>query len=204
MTGNVPTRLIPIVSLFALCIALSSGAWAHCAGNHQGSHPHCSGGGTSGGDQDPVFELVSVDLGIAGPVPSHSLDPGDVIVFRGVTVDLSAFDTLSGCSHGYKTGTLSTRPKSNEDPDIAIVRFGFRSQLESGQEAHHILVMEGEFRSSGNWPPALGETAILENFYYWELAAEQKKAQRQDCAGDSISHGVGGPWVVEVTRTSDP
>ena len=216
MSRKVVTRLPAIVSLIVLCVSLSPGAWAHCAGNHQGNHPHCNGGGTSGGDEDPVFSAEGVIMdfstdpptefsGLFAEVDSHSLDPGDVIVFRGVTVDLSAFDARSGCSHGVKTGTLSTRPKSSEDPDVAVVRFGFRSELlKPGQEAHHILVMEGSF--VGNWPPLLNEVTSLEDFYYWNLEAEQKKAQRDDCAGNSLDNGLGiiADSVVTVTRVSNP
>lgn len=67
---------------------LASQARAHCGGNHTGNHPHCIGGGTSGGDSDPVFTVESLDPGLP-PVDSYSLNPGDVITFRGATVDLS-------------------------------------------------------------------------------------------------------------------
>lgn len=193
--------------LFALCSLLTSSSLvAHCDGNHTGNHPHCNGGGSSGGDQDPIFTAVGEDLSTDPPtalfseVDSHSLDPGDVIVYRNVTMDLTGFDNLTGCSHGVKTGTLSTKPKSSEDPQIAVVRFGYRSLLESGKEAHHILVMEGSFRDQYNWPPSVGNPATLYDFFFWDLAAEQRKARRSDCAGNSIDDGLGGDWELTVIR----
>lgn len=196
--------------LFGLCsLFASSTLFAHCAGNHTDNHPHCNGGGSSGGDQDPIFTAAGVDLSSVPPallfsdVDSHSLDPGDVIVYRNVTMDLTGFDNLAGCNHGVRTGTLSTKPKSNEDPHIAVVRFGFSSFLESGKEAHHILIMEGSFGDQYNWPPSLGNPATLHNFIYWDLAAEQKKSQRSDCSGNSDEDGLGGGWEITVTRQPD-
>lgn len=196
--------LIGLCSLFT-----SSFIFAHCAGNHTDNHPHCNGGGSSGGDQDPIFSAVGVDLGTDPPtvlfpeVDSHSLDPGDVIVYRNVTMDLTVFDNLADCSHGVRTGTLSTKPKSSEDPHIAVVRFGFTSLLESGKEAHHILLMEGFFEDQYNWPPSVGNSANLRDFIYWNLAAEQKRARREDCSGNSVEDGLGDPWEVTVTRQPD-
>jgi hypothetical protein len=202
-------RFLFFIPLMAMCVLVSPAAWAHCAGNHSGNHPHCNGGGSSGGDQDPVFTAAGVDLSTGTPTEmfaesdSHSLDPGDVIIYRQVTMDLSGFDSLTGCNHGSRTGTLSTRPKSSEDPDIAVLRFGFSSLLDSGQTAHHILIMEGYFDNPENWPPALNNPAYLQDFYYWELAAEKKKAQREHCAGDSLTNPGGGPWEITVMRETN-
>ena len=195
-------------SYFAVtaCLLLlsSSLAWAHCGGNHTGNHPHCNGGGSSGGDPDPVFTAESLDPDIP-PIDSWSLDPGDVIVYRQATVDLSQFDGTwesgGACNHGIRTGTLSTRPKSSQDPDIAVLRFGFRSELESGKEAHHIFVMEGVFDEPTNYPPSEADPETSFTLESWEVSAEQKKAQREDCAGGSPSiPDPAGPWSVTITR----
>lgn len=194
-------RSILLTSIFLLFNPL---AWAHCGGNHSGSHPHCSGGGTGGGDQDPVFTAESLNPDIP-PVDSYSLDPGGVIVYREATVDLSQFwgtnSDSSICNHGVRTGTLSTRPKSSQDPDIAVVRFGFRSELDNGKEAHHVFVMEGVFDEPLNYPPSEADPETTLTLEYWELHAEQKKAQRSDCAGESGSiPDLDGLWTVTVTR----
>lgn len=191
--------------LAGLCLLFASaGVWAHCDGNHTGDHPHCTGGGTSGGDPDPVFTAESLNPYIE-PVDSYSLDPGDVIVYREATVDLSQFagtwESGGTCDHGIRTGTLSTRPKSSQLPDIAVLQFGFRSVLESGKEAHHVLIMEGQFDEPNNWPPSATDPETTLTLDYWEYAAENKKGQREDCAGASPSvPDPSGPWTVTVTR----
>lgn len=198
-------KLYLLFVTIGVCLLLFAGqAKAHCGGNHSGNHPHCSGGGTSGGDQDPMFIADSLDLGTP-PVDSYSLDPGDVIVFRQATVDLTQFvgENESGvaCNHGVRTGTLSTRPKSGELPDIAVLKFGFRSELTSGAEAHHLLVMEGQFQEPLNYPPSAAGSEQLLSLDYWEFAAENKRAQREDCAGASSSvPDPDAPWTVTVTR----
>jgi len=180
----------------------SYGAWAHCGGNHGVDHPHCNGGGSSGGDPDPTFTVDSPDPDIPS-VDSWSLDPGDVIVYRDATVDLRQFDGVwqsgGACNHGVPTGTLSTRRKSSQEPDVAVVRFGFRSQLKSGNDAHHVFIMEGQFDEPLNFPPSEGDPETTLTLDYWEYAAENKKAQKEDCAGESLNY-PDGPWTVTVTR----
>ena len=88
------------------------------------------------------------------------------------------------------------KPKSRKVPDIARLEYWFKGELlESGDVVTYLLVMEGKFDEPDNWPPTDFTTV---SFNYWELAAENKWAQRQDCAGafgDALY-----PWSVTVTR----
>ncbi len=200
MNINLP-KIFGSMSLALIFLTQASHAWAHCGGNHGPGHPHCNGGGTSGGDQDPVFTVESLNPYIPA-VDSYSFNPGDVITYRGATVDLTQFvgtrENGDSCNHGVRTGTLSTRPKSSQDPDIAVVRFGFRSELDSGLQAHHVFIMEGVF-DDNNYPPA-PNTSTSFTLEYWEYSAEQRKAQKEDCAGDSPSiPDPAGPWSVTIT-----
>ena len=48
-----------------------------------------------------------------------------------------------------------------------------------------------------NWPPTADNPATL-TFEYWEMAAENRKAQRKDCEGSYDYTGEGG-WEVYVS-----
>ena len=89
-------------------------------------------------------------------------------------------------------------PKSRKAPAVAQLLYWFQSRLESGGDpVTHKFVMEGIFDEQDNWPPEVGSTTSL-SFYSWEVIAENKWAQRQDCSGDG---GVtSDPWQVFVTR----
>ena len=187
--------------LAAACLLLATSAWAHCAGKHGPGHPHCSGGG----QEDPVFTADSFDPDIP-PVNSFSLDGEDRIVFRDAQVDFSQFEgTWQGsgaaCNHGVRTGTFSLRPKSTENPAVAVLRAYFQSELESGNTTTHFFTFEGVFDEPGNWPPSASDPVTSLTFDYWEFYAENKKARRSDCAGESSTvPDPNGPWTITVTR----
>jgi len=186
----------------ALYLVLAApAAWAHCGGKHGPSHPHCSGGG----QEDPVFTADSLDPDIP-PVNSFSLDGEDIIVFRNAQVDFTQFEGAwagSGapCNHGIRIGTFSLKPKSSQNPEVAVMTSYFQSELEETDDTTmHFFTLEGVFDDPSNWPPSAGNPTSM-TFSYWELYAENKKARRADCAGESPSvSDPNGPWTITVTR----
>ena len=62
------------------------------------------------------------------------------------------------------------------------------------------MFMEGEFDEPDNWPPSGSDPETTVTFDYWEIHAENKKAQRDDCAGESATvPDPNGPWTITVT-----
>lgn len=147
------------------------------------------GGGNAGGggDPEPVYTAAG-DLINAVSIDSTNLS-FDEIIFRpsaNFTFDLSGF-TVVGPPGSYcpgfdsdTTGTLVLSPGDSAAQDSAELRFGFQGDLsDNGNTVQHFLIMQGSM--DGDWPPT-GVTTLT--FYSWELAAENKKAQRSDCEGD--------------------
>ena len=149
-----------------------------------------------------VFTVDSVAL--IEPVDSYSMDRDWQIVFRDAVMHLDQFggtNSLGPCSHGTRPGIIVLKPKSRKNPLIAKLEFWFMSELESGDSVSHLFVMEGVFVEPGNWPPTEADPHTSLEFNYWEVAAENKWAQRQDCAGGTAEDEYpDGPWVVNVTR----
>ncbi|NIP70631.1 MAG: hypothetical protein GTO04_16055 [Planctomycetales bacterium] len=87
-------------------------------------------------------------------------------------------------------------PQSSTNPLAAEMIFWYEDVLQSGDAVTHLLTMTGHFDEPDNWPPAIDTTVTLE---YWEFAAENRKAQRQDCSGSYEFDGA-GPWTVTVSR----
>ena len=158
-------------------------------------------------NEDPVFTAISEIPKIA-EVVSHSADKSGQIVFRHTNLDLSTFegtwDSGDPCVHDEflrderLQGIMVLSPKSRKDPMTAQLLYWFQSGLKSeGDTVTHKFVMEGRFGDLDSWPPSDGETTYLE-FNSWEVVAENKWAQRQDCAGGE--HGTDYKWEVRVTH----
>jgi hypothetical protein len=191
-----PGRLILLS--FAMMVAASP-AFAK-PGNGNGG-----GNGGGGGGPDPVFVVESTDPTILAP-ESYSLDRGEQIVFRDADMDLGQFDvTYQGggdCDHGPSHGTLVLKPKSSNNPSVAVLSFWFQAALEFGEPGDtvmHQFYMEGEFDEPDNWPPSEAYPETTVTFDYWEIRVENKKAQRNDCAGESATvPDPNGPWTITV------
>jgi hypothetical protein len=158
--------------------------------------------GTSPPADDPVFTAHSLDP-IIVPIDSHSLDHDWQIVFRHQDIDLYQFkglwDTLPGlCEHDPLQGIMVLKPKSKKIPVVARLEYWFQDELVSGETVTHLFFMEGVFDEQDNWPPSDTDPVTTLTFNYWEVAAENKWAQRQDCAGEFS--GSGGPWKITVSR----
>lgn len=157
------------------------------------------GNGNPGGGEDPVFTVES-SVPLIPAVDSYSLDRGGHIVFRNAEMDLSEFSGTNAdgaCHHGFNEGTLTLKPKSDKNPAVARLHFWFKGRLDSGALVTHLFAMEGDFNDPGDWPPS-DTTSIT--FDYWEVAAENRKAQRQDCAGDHATYPDANSWTITVTR----
>ena len=94
------------------------------------------------------------------------------------------------CNHGIRGGTLVIEYANKTNPEMAQLLFWFNAPLENDGTATHLLRMDGTFQDPHNWPPAPGTSSIVE-FHFWEFFAENKKARRQDCAGESDFLGYG-------------
>jgi hypothetical protein len=190
------SKLIHLLSMLAW-VSGAQTAMAHCGGNHGPGHPHCGGGG----QEDPTFTASSGNPYIPA-VDSYSLDGDDKIVFRHAGMDLSGFVTSwpdgSACDHMFRTGTFTVQPKSRA-PDIAVLSYSFLSELDSGASTMHYLVLEGVFDDPENWPPSDSDSVTTLTFESYELNAENKKARRSDCAGETVVF-PDGPWSLTVTR----
>jgi hypothetical protein len=154
--------------------------------------PDKPGGGGNGGGGDPVFYSAdSFDLGF-GAVDSNGTDSTQ-LVFPNTPVNLG----FTGCDYatGFSNGHLVLQPESSKNPVTATLTFWFKGTLNNGDVVSYRLYMTGDFSDFSDWPPA--DSSQLD-FDYWEVAAENKKAQRQDCEGS------GGPalepFTVTVTR----
>jgi hypothetical protein len=156
----------------------------------------------SGKPVDPVFTADSTDPYIP-PIDSHDLGHDWAIVFRNADMDLTQFtgswDSGGSCNHEAPPSTIVLKPKSKKNPLVARLEFWFLSSLESGDIVSHLFYMEGVFDEPDNWPPLdTDDPETTLTFNYWEVKAENKWAQRQDCAGEEWDPS--GPWTVTVTR----
>jgi len=154
--------------------------------------------------EDAVFTADS-DL-IVGPIDSYSVDHDWQIVFRHTEMNLSGFtvsyDSGVACPpHNPEKGIMVLRPKSRKNPMVARLDYWFQSELESGELVTHLFLMEGVFDEPGNWPPSETDPVTTLTFNQWEVAAENKWAQRQDCAGGTTEEDFpDGPWIISVAR----
>ena len=161
----------------------------------------------TGGFIDAVFIADSL-APVIPPVASNSADSKGQIVFYG-EMDLSMFtgtyDNGVPCSPGLEDGAsglsegiIVIYPQSTRNPGSAELIFWYRDVLQSGDEIQHLLTMQGRFVQADNWPPSEAVPQNTVELNYWEFAAENRKAQRQDCSGSS-EYPV-GPWSVTVSR----
>lgn len=135
-------------------------------------------------------------------VISNSVDRGGQAVFYG-QMDLSEFpgkyDNGTACSNGLLDGIIVIYPQSSKNPQAAEMIFWYNDVLESGESITHLLTMTGQFDEPGNWPPTAADPETTVTLEYWEFAAENRKAQRQDCSGSYAFDGT-GPWTVTVSH----
>jgi hypothetical protein len=172
-----------------------------------------NGGGNNGGGKDNdgqadiVLTVESSDPAIWSAYPlqdeiiSHDVSSQGQSVYYDVSLDMSLFagslDSGPACDQGIRDGVLVIAPNPKTGPVIAELLFWFTSELESGDGVTHLFRMDGEFTDPQNWPPAPGtSTDVMFNF--WEFFAENRKAQRQDCAGESAYPA--GPWYFTVSQ----
>ncbi len=166
------------------------------------------GGKVDEGPADPVFTVESTDPKIesailgATEVTSHSMNSQGQVVFYNVLMDMAQFagswDIGGACDHDWRDGILVLAPKSKQGPLVAEALFWFNSELESMDGATHLMTLEGVFDEPDNWPPLGSDEETTITFNYWEFKAENKKARRQDCSGESGYPA--GPWTFTVTR----
>ena len=113
------------------------------------------------------------------------------------------FDSGVSCIQGPLSGQgiMVLQPKSKNVQAVVRLEYWFEAELESLDVVTYLLVMEGKFGDPDNWPPTEADPVATLSFNYWELAAENKWAQRQDCAGGSADYpDPDGSWIVSVTR----
>jgi len=189
------STFVKITSTFIILATAAETAQAAKGGNKNG------GGDPSGGYIDAVFIVDSLSPPIP-PVDSNSADTKGQVVWYG-QMDLGDFegtwDSGGICQHqGLRDGIIVMYPQSTKNPLSAELIFWFSAQLETGDSVTHLLTMQGQFDEPDNWPPSADDPQTTVTLNYWEFAAENRKAQRQDCAGSSDFPA--GPWTVTVTR----
>ena len=165
--------------------------------------PGSKGGGNNRGgkeDEGPAGIVVTVEspsVSIwpedpsATEIPSHSVSSQGQAVFYDVMMDVGQFggtDTEGACDHAHRSGILVIEHKNQTNPEMAQLLFWFNAPLEDSSSATHLMRMDGVFLDPQNWPPSPGTDSIVE-FNFWEYFAENKKARRQDCAGESVFLG---------------
>lgn len=180
-----------LATVLVLGLAVNGTAFAKKGGGNGGGNA----GGGNGGEDEAVYSAAGnlINLPAAGYIDSTNLNFGDII-FRpsaGFTFDLSGFDVsldpddpLDPCDNfsDTTTGTLVLAAGDSANPGSAQLRLGFQGLLSDGSKTvQHYLVMNGTM--SGDWPPSGSDTTEL-TFTDWSIAAENKKSQRNDCAGD--------------------
>ena len=180
------------ITTAAMAMALAFGT-AHAAkGGNKG------GGSNSGGKEDEgpadivlTVESPSVTIWPADPanteIKSHGVSSQGQAVFYEVMMDMGQFagtNSSGACDHSFRNGILVIEYENQTNPEMAQLLFWFNAPLESGDSATHLLRMDGVFLDTQNWPPAPGTDSIVE-YHFWEFFAENKKARRQDCAGES-------------------
>jgi hypothetical protein len=198
------TSKMQITTLTILMAMTATTATAAKGGNGGGGKP-------DEGPAAPVLTVESSNPAIenadtgATDIPSHGVSSQGQAVFYHVLMDMTQFagnlDSGPACDHGFRDGILVIEPKSSKTPAIAEVTFGFPSELDSLDTVWHVMTMEGQFDQPENWPPA-PTTSTTVTLDYWEFSAENRKAQRQDCAGES-EYLSGDTWTFTVTRQAD-
>lgn len=205
------SKLATISTLTLILATISSPVLAAPGGNGGGN-----GGGNNGGggkeDEGPAgivltvestYPLIYSSIPGSNEIQSHGVSSQGQAVFYDVFMDLSQFEGNfdrypdDSCNHGTPDGILVIQPKSNSGP-MAQLTFWFNSELESFDGVTHLFQMEGTFDDLGNWPPAPG-TSTQVIFDSWMFSAENRKAQRQDCAGES-PYPSGSEWIFTVTQ----
>jgi hypothetical protein len=203
------SKLATISTLTLILATISNPVLAAPGGNGGGN-----GGGNNGGggkeDEGPagiVLVVESTDPLILSSIPgpneiqSHNVSSQGQAVFYDVFMDMSQFegnlDSGPICDHDIRDGILVIEPKSKSGP-VAQLLFWFNSELESLDGVTHLFRMEGIFVDLQNWPPAPGTSTLVE-FDSWMFSAENRKAQRQDCAGESPD-SFGTKWIFTVTQ----
>ena len=151
---------------------------------------------------DPLFTANSELIQYIEPNPA---DNDWQIVFRHTVMDLTQFtcsyDGGESITHEPDRGIMVLKPKSRKVPAVARLEYWFQSDLESGDTVTYLFFMEGVFDDPDNWPPSDTNPETTLTFNYWEVAAENKWAQRQDCAGGSADYpDPDGSWTISVSR----
>jgi hypothetical protein len=187
-------NIIKITIAAVMLVTAAGSVQAAKGGNKDKSDPE-------GGYIDAVY-MVDSTSPVIPPVASNSADAKGQIVFYG-QMDISEFegtwDSGSPCFNpGMRDGIIVMYPQSTKNPQKAELIFWYKRELFSGDTIQHLLTMQGEFDEPGNWPPTEADPTTTVTLNYWEFAAENRKAQRQDCAGSSDIPA--GPWVVNVER----
>ena len=197
------SKIINTTTVILLLASTASSAFAAKGGKKNND------GDDSGGFIDAVFMVDSLAPQIP-PVASNSTDSkGQMVFYAGDDtdaedgMDLSEFtggsyDNGTSCINYWRDGILVIYPQSSRNPGAAELIFWYRDELESGDQVTHLLTMQGTFDEPGNWPPSEADPETTITLNYWEFAAENRKAQRQDCSGSSDFPA--GPWTVTVTR----
>lgn len=187
------SRKIQISSMSALMLLATVSAHAAPGGNGKGGGGNNSGGKEDEGPAGIVVTVESTNVAIwpedpaATEIPSHGVSSQGQAVFYDVMMDLGQFggtDSSGSCEHGIKSGILVIEHENMTNPEMAQLLFWFNAPLDSGDAVTHLLRMDGVFLDTQNWPPAPGTDSIVE-YNFWEFFAENKKARRQDCAGES-------------------
>jgi hypothetical protein len=186
---------IKIISA-AIIIALATGnAFAAKGGNKGGNDGGSDDDG--GGGSTTTFALESISPYI--PLVTGGIQRGQGVFYG--QMDLSEFpgtyDNLTSCSNGLLDGIIVIYPQSSKNPQAAEMIFWYDDALQSGDAITHLLTMTGKFDEPGNWPPTAANPETTVTLEYWEFAAENRKAQRQDCSGSYAFDGS-GPWTVTV------
>ena len=180
-----------------VAVALSSPAMGEKGGGKKGDNPS--------GNPDPIL-LIEADTPFIPPTLSNSVDNQGQAVFYGA-MDLSpAFSPFSGttddgqaCELEYEDGIVVVYPQTKGNPYEAELIFWYSDELQSGDTVTHLLTMQGRFDEPGNWPPGTDDPDTSITLDYWEFGAENRKAQRIDCAGSGWAK-PGEGYVVHFTR----
>lgn len=163
-----------------------------------------------GQGSEPVYYFASSSYLGFSEVDSNGTDSKQ-LVFRDTPIQIDVltdcpYDTLDGANDGVITGVLVLQPKSNKNPYVATLTFWFEAPLggPTGDPVTHRLYMEGRFDpdNEDNWPPNPGVPHTLEFDEYWEVAAENPRAQKSDC-DDGDGPGI-DPIYVTVEHETPP
>lgn len=165
------------------------------------------GGGSDGGGAGNQNALVSLES--SSPhipyVESQSFDNKGQVVFYGhmnlsefeVSYDNGELCAYDQTAEDLTNGIFVIHPISSTNPGAVEMTFRFSGFLDNDEQAAHILSMTGSFDEPPNWPPTVDDPETTLTFEYWEMAAENRKAQRKDCSG-SRDYNVPGSWTVYI------